>query len=83
MIYIDPPYNTGNDFIYDDDFAIESEEYLNSSGQYDEDGSRLVQNTESNGRFHTDWLNMIYPRLRIAKDFLSEDGAIFISIALP
>ena len=80
LIYIDPPYNTGNDFIYEDDFAIESEEYLNNSGQYDEDGSRLVQNTESNGRFHTDWLNMIYPRLRIAKDFLSEDGAIFISI---
>lgn len=80
MIYIDPPYNTGNDFIYEDDFSQGAEEYLNNSGQFDEEGNRLVQNTESNGRFHTDWLNMIYPRLRIAKDFLSDDGVIFISI---
>ena len=80
MIYIDPPYNTGSDFIYEDDFSQETEEYLENSGQYDEDGNRLVQNTESNGRFHTDWLNMLYPRLRVAKDFLTEDGVIFISI---
>ena len=80
MIYIDPPYNTGSDFIYEDDFSQSSEEYLGNSGQYDGDGNRLVQNTESNGRFHTDWLNMIYPRLRLAKDLLSEDGVIFISI---
>lgn len=80
MIYIDPPYNTGNDFIYEDDFSQSAEEYLENSGQFDEDGGRLVQNTESNGRFHTDWLNMLYPRLRIAKDLLSDDGVIFISI---
>ena len=80
MIYIDPPYNTGNDFVYNDDFAESSEEYLANSGQYDEQGNRLVVNTESNGRFHTDWLNMIYPRLKIAKDLLSDDGVIFISI---
>ena len=80
MIYIDPPYNTGNDFVYEDDFAQSAEEYLANSGQFDEDGNRMVQNTESNGRFHTDWLNMIYPRLRLAKDLLSEDGVIFISI---
>ncbi|MBP5466457.1 MAG: site-specific DNA-methyltransferase, partial [Clostridia bacterium] len=80
MIYIDPPYNTGNDFVYNDDYAESSEEYLESSGQYDEQGNRLVQNTESNGRFHTDWLNMIYPRLKVAKDLLSDDGVIFISI---
>lgn len=80
MIYIDPPYNTGNDFIYEDDFSQETGEYLGNSGQFDEDGNRLVQNTESNGRFHTDWLNMLYPRLRIAKDLLSDDGVIFISI---
>lgn len=80
MIYIDPPYNTGNDFVYNDDFAESTEEYLANSGQFDEEGNRLVQNTESNGRFHTDWLNMIYPRLKLAKDLLSEDGAIFISI---
>lgn len=81
MIYIDPPYNTGNDFIYNDDFAESTEEYLANSGQFDEDGNRLVQNTESNGRFHTDWLNMIYPRLKLAKDLLSDDGVIFISIS--
>ena len=80
MIYIDPPYNTGSDFIYADDFIEYSDEYLKNSGQFDEDGNRLFQNTENNGRFHTDWLNMIYPRLKIAKDLLSEDGAIFISI---
>ncbi len=80
MIYIDPPYNTGNDFVYNDDFAKDSEEYLDNSGQYDEYGNRLVQNSESNGRFHTDWLNMLYSRLRLAKDLLSDDGAIFISI---
>ena len=80
MIYIDPPYNTGNDFVYNDDFSQDSYEYLDNSGQYDEYGNRLVQNTESNGRFHTDWLNMIYPRLRLAKDLLSDDGVIFISI---
>lgn len=80
MIYIDPPYNTGNDFVYNDDFAENTDDYLDHSGQFDEDGNRLVQNTESNGRFHTDWLNMIYPRLKLAKDLLSEDGIIFISI---
>lgn len=80
MIYIDPPYNTGNDFVYEDDFAQSMDEYLANSGQYDEDGNRMVQNTESNGRFHTDWLNMIYPRLKLAKDLLAEDGIIFVSI---
>ena len=80
MIYIDPPYNTGNDFVYNDDFSENAEEYLANSGQYDGEGNRLVQNTESNGRFHTDWLNMIYPRLKLAKDLLSDDGAIFISL---
>ena len=80
MIYIDPPYNTGNDFVYEDDFAESAVEYLANSGQFDEQGNRLVTNTESNGRFHTDWLNMIYPRLKVARDLLSEDGVIFISI---
>lgn len=80
MIYIDPPYNTGNDFVYEDDFAQSTEDYMGNSGQYDEEGNRLVTNTESNGRFHTDWLNMIYPRLRLAKDLLADDGVIFISI---
>ena len=80
MIYIDPPYNTGNDFVYNDDFAQSAGEYIHNSGQEDEEGNRLVANTESNGRFHTDWLNMIYPRLKVAKDLLSEDGVIFISI---
>ena len=80
MIYIDPPYNTGNDFVYEDDFAEDTDSYMSRSGQYDDQGNQLVQNTDSNGRFHTDWLNMIYPRLRIAKDLLSEDGVIFISI---
>ena len=80
MIYIDPPYNTGNDFVYEDDFAQSTDEYLANSGQYDENGNRLVPNTESNGRFHTDWLNMIYPRLKLAKDLLGNEGIIAISI---
>ena len=80
MIYIDPPYNTGNDFVYEDDFAQSMEEYRDSSGQFDDDGNRLVKNMDSNGRFHTDWLNMIYPRLKLAKDLLTDDGVIFISI---
>ena len=80
MIYIDPPYNTGSDFVYKDSFQMPSFEYENNSGQNDEDGNQLVQNLESNGRFHTDWLNMMYPRLRIAKDLLSDDGAILITI---
>ena len=80
MIYIDPPYNTGNDFVYNDDFSQDADEYQENSGQLDEEGNRLVQNTESNGRFHTDWLNMIYPRLKVAKDLLSDYGVIFISI---
>lgn len=76
----DPPYNTGNDFVYEDDFAENTDEYLANSGQFDDEGNRLVQNTESNGRFHTDWLNMIYPRLKIAKDLLTEDGVILVHI---
>ena len=80
MIYIDPPYNTGNDFIYNDDFAMESGEWRTESGDFDEQGNRLVKNLESNGRFHTDWLNMLYPRLRLARDLLTDDGIIFISI---
>ena len=84
MIYIDPPYNTGNDFVYNDDFAKSKAEFEAQSGLFDEEGNRMadpmVQNTESNGRFHTDWLNMIYPRLKVAKDLLSDDGVIFISI---
>ncbi|MCM1043288.1 MAG: site-specific DNA-methyltransferase [Corallococcus sp.] len=81
MIYIDPPYNTGNDFVYNDDFVQDSDEYADNSGQYDDYGNRLVPNPESNGRFHTDWLNMIYPRLRLAKDLLSDDGVLLISMA--
>lgn len=80
MIYIDPPYNTGNDFVYEDDFAQSMEEYRDSSGQFDFAGNRLVKNMDSNGRFHTDWLNMIYPRLKLAKNLLTDDGVIFISI---
>lgn len=80
MIYIDPPYNTGKDFIYNDDFKQSTEEYIENSGQLDGEGNRFVANTESNGRFHTNWLNMIYPRLKLAKDLLSDDGVIFISI---
>lgn len=84
MIYIDPPYNTGNDFVYNDEFGMRNEEWNKVSGNYDEDGNqitgKLEKNTESNGRFHTDWLNMIYPRLKLAKDLLTDDGVIFISI---
>ncbi len=80
MIYIDPPYNTGNDFVYNDDFSESIDDFLDRSGQFDDDGNQLFQNTESNGRFHTDWLNMIYPRLKIARNLLSDDGVIFISI---
>lgn len=80
VIYIDPPYNTGNDFVYEDDFAKDTDEYLANSGQYDDEGNRLVKNLDSNGRFHTDWLNMMYPRLKLAKDLLTDDGVIFISI---
>ena len=84
MIYIDPPYNTGNDFVYNDDFAQTREDFKASSGAFDEEGNQLIdpmqRNTESNGRFHTDWLNMIYPRLKVARDLLAEDGVIFISI---
>ena len=80
MIYIDPPYNTGNDFVYNDDFASSADEYLQNSKSYDEDGNRMVQNLESNGRFHSDWLSMMYPRLKLARDLLTDDGVIFISI---
>lgn len=80
MIYIDPPYNTGSDFVYADNFAQSTDEYIANSGQFDEEGNRLVKNLDSNGRYHTDWLNMIYPRLKLAKDLLSDDGVIFISL---
>jgi adenine-specific DNA-methyltransferase len=80
MIYIDPPYNTGHDFVYEDDFAEDAGDFLRRDGQYDEQGNRLAANLDSNGRFHTDWLNMMYPRLRVARDFLTDDGVIFISI---
>lgn len=84
MIYIDPPYNTGNDFVYNDDFAQSREDFEASSGAFDEEGNQLIdpmqRNTESNGRFHTDWLNMIYPRLKVARDLLSDDGAIFVTL---
>lgn len=80
MIYIDPPYNTGNDFVYEDDFAMSADDYAEISGQYDDQGNRLVRNLDSNGRFHTDWLNMMYPRLKVARDLLTDDGVIFISI---
>ena len=80
MIYIDPPYNTGNDFIYQDNFKQSQDEYNEQSSDYDDDGNRLVSNPSSNGRFHTDWLNMIYPRLKLARDLLTDDGVIFISI---
>ena len=84
MIYIDPPYNTGNDFVYNDNFAQGREEFEETSGLFDKEGNQtldpLQRNTEANGRFHTDWLNMIYPRLKVARDFLTDDGAIFISI---
>ena len=80
MIYIDPPYNTGNDFVYNDDFAQSVDEYMEISGDYDDMGNRMEKNSDTNGRFHTDWLNMIYPRLKVAKSLLSDDGVIFISI---
>ena len=80
MIYIDPPYNTGNDFIYRDDFAVSADDYAEESGQLDEDGNRLFKNTDSNGRFHSDWCSMIYSRLMLARNLLSDDGVIFISI---
>lgn len=80
MIYIDPPYNTGNDFVYCDEFAVGCEEYLDKKGQCDSDGNRLFKNTETNGRFHSDWCSMMYPRLKIARDLLSDDGVIFMSI---
>ncbi|WP_045211888.1 site-specific DNA-methyltransferase [Desulfonatronovibrio magnus] len=79
-IYIDPPYNTGKDFVYRDDFKQSRQEYLDQSGQVDEEGNRLFQNNESNGRFHSDWLSMMYPRLKLARNLLREDGVIFISI---
>ena len=80
MIYIDPPYNTGNDFVYKDNFSMQVVDYASNSGQIDSEGNRLVVNADSDGRFHTNWLNMIYPRIRLAKDFLTRDGVIFISL---
>lgn len=80
VIYIDPPYNTGNDFIYEDDFTMSADDYAEISGQFDEQGNRLFQNNDANGRFHTDWLNMMYPRLKVARDLLTDDGVVFISI---
>lgn len=80
MIYIDPPYNTGNDFIYNDDFKMTSEAYADETGELDEDGNRMFKNTDSNGRFHSDWCSMIYSRLMLARNLLSEDGVIFISL---
>jgi adenine-specific DNA-methyltransferase len=80
MIYIDPPYNTGNDFIYRDDFKVSREEYEDEIGVYDEEDNRLFKNTETNGRFHSDWCSMMYPRLQLARNLLSDDGVIFISI---
>lgn len=80
MIYIDPPYNTGNDFIYNDEFVEDSEAYFEQSNQKDDGGNRLVANSESNGRFHSDWMSMIYPRLKLARNLLRDDGIIFISI---
>ena len=80
MIYIDPPYNTGNDFIYNDDFKMSSAEYADEAGELDADGNRMFKNTNSNGRFHSDWCSMIYPRLMLARNLLSDDGVIFISI---
>ena len=80
MIYIDPPYNTGNDFVYNDTFSIGEKEYATISGDYDQESNKLIINSSSSGRYHTQWLNMIYPRLILAKDVLTEDGVIFISI---
>jgi adenine-specific DNA-methyltransferase len=81
LIYIDPPYNTGNDLVYNDDFASSTDEYLERSGQADADGTRLVANTDANGRFHSDWLSMMYPRLKLARNLLSDDGVVFASIS--
>lgn len=81
MIYIDPPYNTGNDFIYKDDFKDNISNYLEITGQLDNDGNKISTTTESSGRYHTDWLNMMYPRLRLARNLMTDDGVIFISIA--
>ena len=83
LIYIDPPYNTGNDFIYDDDYAMTHAEYVLESGEYDAEGGRLVANTESNGRFHSDWCSMMYPRLLLAKDLLASDGIMLVSVKNP
>ena len=80
VVGLDPPYNTGNDFIYNDDFKVSSEEYADESGEVDEEGNRMFKNTDSNGRFHSDWCSMIYSRLMLARNLLSEDGLIFISI---
>lgn len=80
MIYIDPPYNTGNDFIYNDNFKMSNGEYAEESGEFDDDGNRMFKNTDSNGRFHSDWCSMIYPRLMLARNLMAEDGVIFISI---
>ena len=80
MIYIDPPYNTGNDFIYKDDFRMDSAKYAEESGAVDDEGNRMVQNSNSNGRFHSDWCSMIYSRLLLARNLLTDDGVIFISI---
>src|SRR5699024_6014148 len=80
MIYIDPPYNTGNDFVYNDDFKDNIQNYFEQTGQVDHTGNKLATNSESNGRFHTDWLNMMYPRLYLARNLMSDDGVIFISI---
>ena len=80
MIYIDPPYNTGNDFIYRDDFNQAIDEYAEDSGQLDDEGNHLFKNTDTNGRFHSDWCSMIYSRLMLARNLLSNDGLIYISI---
>ena len=80
LIYIDPPYNTGHDFVYEDDYSQNTAQYLTHSGQYDDHGNRLVENTENNGRFHTDWLNMMYSRIKLVRDLMTDDGLIFISI---
>ena len=80
MIYIDPPYNTGNDFVYKDDFKDNIDNYKKVTGQIDDDGNKISSNSESDGRYHTNWLNMMYPRLRLARNLLSDDGVIFISI---
>mgnify|MGYP002845778684 CR=1 FL=1 len=80
MIYIDPPYNTGRDFVYKDNFTQDKAEYDEESSNIDDKGGRLVSNPDSNGRYHSDWLSMMYPRLRLAKNLLKDDGVIFISI---